>query len=97
MLVLGTYSDCLESLNNVPLEKVKGEMWTREVVQFIKYVQHTRKEQNGIPKTRLRKVDVVAYAGNPSARAEGSRSQCQWPTSLNCKQSVQCDIFISCM
>lgn len=68
MLVLGTFTDCLESLNNVPLEKVIGEMWTEEVAQFVKYMQHTHKEQNEIPETRLRNVDAVAYAGNINAR-----------------------------
>lgn len=38
MLVLGTCTDCLESLNNVPLEKVEGEMCTGEVAQFVKSV-----------------------------------------------------------
>lgn len=84
MLVIGTCTDCLESMNNVPLEKVKGEMWTREVAQFVKYMYYKHKEENGIPETHLRKVDVMAYAGKPQCQAEeASRSQCQWPTSLN--------------
>lgn len=68
MLVLGTFTDCLESLNNVPLEKVIGEMWTEEVAQFVKYMQYTHKEQNEIPETHLRNVNVVAYARNINPR-----------------------------